>query len=182
MISKRTGDNVYIRALQKSDAPALLELNKENRKIFDQYSPVDRTDDFFTLKYHEEMIDDFQKGWEADKQYGFGIFVKGTDQLVGTVSLFFVERGTAEKCMIGYGLDHRYQGKGYMTEAVKLATKFGFEEAKFHRIEAGVMPRNIGSIQVLEKSGFTREGTLRDELKINGKFEDHYIYSLLSTD
>ncbi|WP_117168002.1 GNAT family N-acetyltransferase [Paraliobacillus sediminis] len=182
MKSELTGTNITFRALQKEDATVLLDMNKENREIFDLYSPVDKKDDFFTLEKHEEMIEKDQKAWEEDKGYEFGIFINGTNQLVGTVSFFFIERGTAEKCMIGYGLDHRYKGKGYMTEAVKLAIRFAFEEADFHRIEAGVMPRNKGSINVLEHCGFTKEGTLRDQLKINGKFEDHHIYSVLSTD
>ncbi|CQR45829.1 Putative ribosomal N-acetyltransferase YdaF [Paraliobacillus sp. PM-2] len=182
MKSKLNGKRIYIRALQKNDAPALLEINKENREIFNCYSPVDKEDTFFTRKSHEEMIEDQQQAWLNDRQYGFGIFTNQTDKLIGTVNLFFVERYTAEKCMIGYGLDYRYKGNGYMTEAVQLAVRFAFKEAGFHRIEAGVMPRNTGSIRVLENCGFMKEGTLRDELKINGRFEDHHIYSRLSTD
>lgn len=41
-----------------------------------------------------------------------------------------------------------------MTEAVKLIVDFAFHELKLHRIEAGVMPRNLGSMRVLEKAGF----------------------------
>ncbi|WP_079710110.1 GNAT family N-acetyltransferase [Paraliobacillus ryukyuensis] len=176
------GKNIYIRALQKEDAQALLEMNIENREIFDRYSPVNRSDDDFTLENHEKQIKEGEDSWNADKGYNFGIFINESNKLVGTVSLFLIERGTAEKCMVGYGLDHRYSGNGYMTEAVKLVTAFAFEDKAFHRIEAGVMPRNTASIRVLESCGFYREGTLRDQLRINGKFEDHHIYSLLATD
>lgn len=69
------------------------------------------------------MISEDQKAWLEDKQYEFGIFIHQTDKLVGTVSFFFIERGTVEKCMIGYGLDHRYKGNGYMIEAVKKGKK-----------------------------------------------------------
>ncbi|WP_182200329.1 GNAT family N-acetyltransferase [Paraliobacillus salinarum] len=182
MKNKLIGNKIYIRQLQKDDATALLEINKENREIFNRYSPVDKEDAFFTLESHEEMIEVQQQDWSEDRQYGFGIFINETDQLVGTVNLFFVERNVGDKCMIGYSLDYRYTGQGYMTEAVHLAVIFAFQEAGFHRIEAGVMPRNTGSIHVLENCGFTREGTLRDELKINGTYEDHHIYSRLSTD
>ncbi|MFB1050688.1 GNAT family N-acetyltransferase [Paraliobacillus sp. JSM ZJ581] len=182
MKSKWIGKKIYIRQLQKEDAAALLEINKENREIFNRYSPVDQEESFFTLKNHEEMIEAKQKNWSEDREYGFGIFIKEADKLVGTINLFFVEREVGDKCMIGYALDHRYTGHGYMTESVQLAVTFAFEEAGFHRIEAGVMPRNTGSIHVLENCRFIREGTLRDELKINGKYEDHYIYSRLSTD
>ena len=48
-----------------------------------------------------------------------------------------------------------------MTEAVQLVVKFAFQELRFHRIEAGVMPHNRASIQVLLKAGFHKEGIAR---------------------
>ncbi|AKP46456.1 Ribosomal-protein-S5p-alanine acetyltransferase [Bacillus smithii] len=35
------------------------------------------------------------------------------------------------------------------------------------------MPQNIGSIRVLEKAGFHKEGLSKQNVKINGKWEDH---------
>jgi RimJ/RimL family protein N-acetyltransferase len=46
-----------------------------------------------------------------------------------------------------------------MSEAVRLVVDYGFQELKLHRIEAGVMPHNIGSIRVLEKVGFEARQT-----------------------
>lgn len=48
-----------------------------------------------------------------------------------------------------------------MTEAVRLVVGYAFHELKLHRIEAGVMPRNLGSMRVLEKAGFHKEGIAR---------------------
>jgi ribosomal-protein-alanine N-acetyltransferase len=41
------------------------------------------------------------------------------------------------------------------------------------------MPGNTGSIKLLEKLGFVYEGTARQYLFINGKWEDHNHYTLL---
>ena len=35
------------------------------------------------------------------------------------------------------------------------------------------MPRNKASLRVLEKNGFTNEGTASEYLNINGVWEDH---------
>jgi ribosomal-protein-alanine N-acetyltransferase len=77
-------------------------------------------------------------------------------------------------------LDKDHNGKGYTTQAVKLIVKHAFEELKLHRIEAGVMPHNIGSIRVLEKAGFHKEGLARKNVKINGKWEDHEVLAILN--
>ena len=54
------------------------------------------------------------------------------------------------------------------------------EKVKLHRIEAGVMPRNLASIRVLEKAGFHKEGIARKNVKINGKWEDHQLLAVIN--
>jgi len=51
-----------------------------------------------------------------------------------------------------------------------------------HRIEAGVQANNTASIKVLTAMGYSREGTARGYLKINGTWQDHDIYAKLSSD
>lgn len=107
------------------------------------------------------MIELWTKEREEDRRYSFGIFLNENDELIGEISLFDVVRGPMMKCILGYCLDEQQNGKGYMTEALHLIMKFAFKEANFHRIEAGVMPHNVGSIRVLEKAGFKKEGYAR---------------------
>ena len=57
-----------------------------------------------------------------------------------------------------------------------------FHVLDLHRIEAGVQPHNIGSIRVLEKAGFQKEGLSRQNVKINGEWKDHYLFAILATD
>ncbi|MFS0559309.1 GNAT family protein [Terribacillus sp. 179-K 1B1 HS] len=175
-------ERLQIKPLEGKHASELLDLNLRNRELFESISPVERSDSDYDLEKYRKNIEAAKKDWKEGIRYEFGIFLKPDDSLIGTVSLFFIERKTAEKCMIGYSLDEAHNGKGYMTEAVQLALDFAFGEAKFHRVEAGVMPRNLGSIAVLEKCGFQREGLERDLLRISGQFEDHYKYSILATD
>lgn len=85
-----------------------------------------------------------------------------------------------QSCILGYKLDKEEVGKGYITEALKVAIDIIFKEYNLHRIEAPVMPKNRSSINVLQKLGFTDEGVTKKMLKVNGVWEDHIRYSLLN--
>jgi ribosomal-protein-alanine N-acetyltransferase len=83
---------------------------------------------------------------------------------------------------MGYFIDQQYNGKGYATQSVHLAIQFAFGKIDLHRIQAGVLPRNIGSIRVLEKNKFRYEGLAKRYLKINGQWEDHNLYAITRED
>lgn len=69
-----------------------------------------------------------------------------------------------------------------MLEALGLVSRFAFDTLRLHRIEAACIPDNKRSIRVLEKAGFQREGLLRSYLRINGIWQDHYLYALIADD
>ena len=71
------------------------------------------------------------------------------------------------------------QGAGLASEAVAAVVDRLFAELGVHRIEASVDPRNVASARVLEKLGFVREGTLREDCVVNGEVSDSWVYGLL---
>jgi [ribosomal protein S5]-alanine N-acetyltransferase len=97
------------------------------------------------------------------------------------MGLFGLNLGVAkyQSAEIWYKYFPIYWNKGYATEAVNAALKFGFEELHLHRIHAGCATENIGSIKVLEKSGFKREGYHKKILPIRGNWIDNYEYAIL---
>jgi RimJ/RimL family protein N-acetyltransferase len=171
-------ENIYIRPFIPEDAAALLKLQTENRPFFEKFS-IERKESFYTLEGQLERIKSFQKDSQNDQSYNFGIF-NNDGTLIGTIGLTQVLRSSLQCAFIGYDLDKKQNGKGYMTEVVKLSVEFAFNELKLHRIEAGVMPHNIGSIRVLEKSGFHKEGIAVKNVKINGKWEDHQVLAIIN--
>lgn len=67
-----------------------------------------------------------------------------------------------------------------MTEALEAVLGFGFREVGLHRIQAVVMPGNVGSERLLEKLGFQREGILREYENWGDKgYVDVTMFSLL---
>ncbi|HEY5561373.1 MAG TPA: GNAT family protein [Clostridiaceae bacterium] len=174
-----TCNKVYIHFFENTDAEALLDLHLRNGELFQKYSPT-FDDDYYTLESKRKDISNSIKQRKEDKIYSFGIYLKDNGKLVGDVSLYHIFRGPLQRCLIGYSLDKQYNGRGYTTEAVSLAVEFAFNELKLHRVEAGVMLSNIGSVRVLEKVGFNREGIEQKGVKINGQWEDHQIFAIIS--
>jgi RimJ/RimL family protein N-acetyltransferase len=82
--------------------------------------------------------------------------------------------------IIGYALAPEHWGKGYASEAVKAIIDFAFSTILMHRLYALVDIENKGSINVLEKCGFTYEGTLRENKISKGTRRSTHIYSLLA--
>ncbi|MEC1582474.1 GNAT family protein [Bacillus subtilis] len=174
------GKTIYVRPLEVKDAEENLQLQSENRDFFEQFSMI-RADDYYTVEGQRKRITEYQERLEKDEEYHFGN-IASDDRLIGTVSLFQIIRGALQTAFIGYFLDKAYNGKGIMTEAVRLVVDYAFHKLKLHRIEAGVMPRNLGSMRVLEKAGFHKEGIARKNVKINGVWEDHQVLAILNPD
>jgi [ribosomal protein S5]-alanine N-acetyltransferase len=176
---KLIGNQINVRLLEENDAESVVQLELKNREFFQLYSPK-RQEDFYTYEIQLKRIREGLEKSKQDQAYSFGIFLNETNELIGNLSLIEVLRGFLQTGLIGYSLDHDFNGKGIMSEAVKLVTDYGFQVLKLHRIEAGVMPHNIGSIRVLEKSGFEKEGIARKNVKINGKWEDHQMLAIIN--
>ncbi|WP_074598288.1 GNAT family N-acetyltransferase [Sediminibacillus halophilus] len=173
------GKYIYLRPFETADAAQTLQLQKRNKRFFERFS-MTRSEAYYTLSAQQKLIESFREKREADEEYHFGIYQKSDHLLVGTIQLFQVVRGSLQSSFIGYFVDKNYNGKGYASEAVKQITSYAFDVLQLHRIEAGVMPHNKGSIRVLEKAGFHREGIARKNVFIDGKWEDHLVLALLN--
>ena len=93
---------------------------------------------------------------------------------VGYVPGIDVERFSAE---IGYWLGESYWGRGIATEALQLVTTHVFEAFNLLRLFALPFADNAGSIRVLEKAGYVREGLLRSSSVKYGQPRDQLIYA-----
>ncbi|MBO1513757.1 GNAT family N-acetyltransferase [Metabacillus bambusae] len=176
---KLKSSHVFLRPLEITDAEDSLKLELRNREFFQNYTSL-RDPSFYTLEGQLTRIKKNKEMQEQDQYYLFGIFLNEIEELIGYIMLSEIMRGPIQHCFIGYFLDKNQNGKGYMTEAVHLMVTFAFKELKLHRIEAGVIPHNIGSIKVLEKSGFHKEGIAKKNVKINGRWEDHQVLAIIN--
>ena len=132
------------------------------------------TSDFESLEFINIVMEMYNKRKPAP----WAIEFKEDKKMIGTIGFhnWNMEHFSAE---LGFVLSPLYWNMGITTEALKRIIKFVFEETNINRIEAKCEPENSASSRVMEKAGFTYEGTLRDELRIKGKFRDYRHYSIL---
>jgi ribosomal-protein-alanine N-acetyltransferase len=80
---------------------------------------------------------------------------------------------------LGYCLGDAAWGHGYATEAAGAVLQWAFDTLDLNRVQAETDTRNVASARVLEKLGFVREGTLREDCVVNGDVSDSWVYGLL---
>ena len=76
---------------------------------------------------------------------------------------------------LGYCLNRTARGQGHATEAAHAVLRWAFDTLDLNRVQAETDTRNAASARVLEKLGFLREGTLRED----GDVSDSWVYGLL---
>jgi RimJ/RimL family protein N-acetyltransferase len=106
------------------------------------------------------------------------IFLKDTGEFIASSGLHRIN-WDVPKFEIGYWIDTRYSGKGYITEAVQEISNFAFNELKARRIEIRCDSKNEKSRKIPERIGFTLEGILKnDSISADGKgLRDTCIYA-----
>ena len=107
------------------------------------------------------------------------IVLKSTNAIIGTAMIFNFNK-EANHAEIGYVIHKDYWGKGYGTETVFLIVNFVFSVLRLHKIHANVVDTNVGSIRVLENSGFELEGRLKDYYFIDGRYFDGLVFGKLN--
>ncbi len=90
------------------------------------------------------------------------LFDKETGQFIGSSGLHRIN-WDVPKFEIGYWIDTRFSGKGYITEAVKDITEFAFVNLNARRVEIRCDSKNTKSSAIPEKLGFILEGILKHD-------------------
>lgn len=80
---------------------------------------------------------------------------------------------------MGYCLSDAAWGHGYATEAARALLEWAFGALDLNRVQAETDTRNVASARVLEKLGFVREGTLREDCIVDGEVSDTWVFGLL---
>ena len=168
---------IELRETVEEEAPAFLELILRNRDFLEPFEPR-RPDGWFTLDAVRNELARADRDRRSDSAFAFGIWELESGSLVGRIALTNVARGAWQNATLGYFVDQQRGRRGYATWAVREALAFAFGWANLHRVQAGVMPRNLPSIRVLEKNGFRHEGLAQRYVRVNGTWEDHQIYAM----
>ncbi|HVX18873.1 MAG TPA: GNAT family protein [Acidimicrobiales bacterium] len=177
------GRRVSLRPLQLADFHQWREVRLANASWLLPWEPSRpasapdpvRDRDAFAIRCSARARD-----WQLGTGYGFGIFV--AERLVGEINLNSVQRGAYQNAYIGYWVDHRVAGNGYVPEALVVLARFAFERVGLHRVQVSIIPRNARSRRVADKLELRNEGIAERYLEINGVWEDHIRYALTRED
>lgn len=165
--------NVEIRGWEENDAEYLSEI-LNNRKILDNLRdglpfPYTKND---ALEYIIAMRN-------ADKNDVFAFAITVDGKVAGSVGVFRQSNIHCKTAELGYYIGEKFWGNGVGTSAVKKSVDFVFTNSDVIRIFAEPFARNIASCRVLEKAGFSFEGTLYANAIKNGVIEDMKMYALI---
>lgn len=163
---------VYLRALEPEDYQKLHQW-RNDEEIGRYFSGTK----LFTSTLNE-------KKWIEDKIFdkenvSCAICIKETDEFIGCVflnSIDYLNRSGHCPTFIG---DKTHWGKGYATDARVLILKHAFHDKGLERIWAHVVTDNPGSLRMLEKCKYKKEGLLRRASFVDGEFKDYFVLSIL---
>ncbi len=85
-------------------------------------------------------------------------------------------------CSLGYWIDERWEGKGFVTRSCRVLINYAFQELAMNRVEIQCAVENTRSRSVAERLGFYREARLAQVECRDGRYLDHDLYRLLKTD
>lgn len=164
---------VRLRPFEERDVQEVFSLYEDKEATRFGYSPkMDDLDDARALI--AEIVELAAKR----TLFHFGIATREDDRIVGHATIFQWVRAQ-RRAELGYSIRKDVWGRGYATEGANALLGFAFERLALRRVEADVDPRNPGSLRVLEKLGFVREGYLRERWEINGETQDGVFFGLL---
>jgi [ribosomal protein S5]-alanine N-acetyltransferase len=106
----------------------------------------------------------------------FAIDVDG--EAVGSIGLDIRKDVYSFTPLIGYWLGEEHWGKGIASEALKLLTNYAFTNFDAICVQALVFSENASSMRVLEKVGYTRQGTMKQSVIKRGVVMDEHIYAI----
>jgi ribosomal-protein-alanine N-acetyltransferase len=164
----------------------LEEITTEDLYLVHDIHSVAEVDEFNTLGIPKDL-DETRKVMQPDiddqvknprSRFCWKILHAETGEFIGLAGMFL----SNDRFKMGefyYKFYPTHWGKGYATETARALIKFGFNECKLHRIEAGVATQNSASVRVLEKSGMTCEGIRRKILPIRGEWKDNFHFAII---
>ncbi|EHR90343.1 ribosomal-protein-serine acetyltransferase [Staphylococcus hominis] len=166
--------DIKLKILEEREAGQLFKLVDSNRKYLAEFLPF--------VEYTKKAEDSKHFIHSALQQFidgnGFHCGIWSDKELIGVIGLHYLDL-VNKRTSIGYYLAEDFQKKGIMTRCTKALIQYIYEEYDINRIEIQMSTKNKKSRAIPIRRGFTQEGILRSDERVQGKFSDSYVYSLL---
>lgn len=168
-----TSERLLLRRFTINDLPAFLAYrNDPDVARYQSWDSTTTEQAQAYIDYHQQ-VEPYETGW-----FNFAIEERATHRLIGDIGLNIFEHDS-QQGEVGYTLASQAQGKGYATEALRTVLNYAFGELKLHRITASCDVANQGSIKLLERLRFRREGHFVESYFDQGQWTSEYHYAIL---
>jgi len=129
----------------------------------------------------EEYVRYKKVAWISRERLVPKIVDKSTGKIIG--QLWIEPKWDRMIFEIGYFIEEKSQGNGYITESVNKIIEFLFKELGANKLEIHTKSTNSKSIGVAERCGFTKEAQLRERSRTNeGVLVDLLVFGLLRSE
>lgn len=166
-------DEIILKTQQLDDIKERYQVIDENRDFIKKWL---RWPDFY--KQPEDLIEYTKACQEKEKNgesYAMGIYYK--NEYVGSIEIMKANDKN-KKCEIGYWLSKKYNGKGIMTRSCRAVIEYAFNTLDLNKVSILAATENFASQAIPERLKFIKEGTLRENEYLYGKFIDCYTYGM----
>jgi ribosomal-protein-alanine N-acetyltransferase len=169
-----TGSSIILRTFRDPDLEGLYDLIADVRTIGDHWPLRIGSESEWLKRFREN-------GWWTE-DFGRLLVTDHAGNRLGYVN-YYKSSHSYQGLEIGYRIFRpEDRGRGVMGEAIPLFVAYLFEAKPIERIQALAHPENRASCRLLERSGFTFEGTVRRAHFDRGTFHDLRMYSILRTE
>jgi RimJ/RimL family protein N-acetyltransferase len=171
-----TGEKIRLREYRKEDIPKALKFmnDPEIKRFLTPGIPF-----LYTLEDETKWYD----GQSALKDtYNFAIESLDEKNYIGGCGINSLDWKNSVAVVGIYIGEKTFWGKGYGTDAMNVLIKFIFEQMNINKIKLNVYDFNQRAVKSYEKSGFVKEGVLRQEIYKDGKYHDEYVMGLLRSE
>ena len=174
-------DRMYMTLSNPKLAKEVADFNLRNKEALRDTEPA-RPLSYYTVRGCRDYLREDYKDAKRGSEFRYYLTLKGSKKIIGTVCIGSILFGSVKSCTLSYKMDKDYRKQGLCSEAVEEIIHVAFKILQLHRIDAMVMPRNRGSLRIMNKFGFEKEGLAVRCLEVNQVWEDHYRFALINDD
>lgn len=165
---------LHLRLIQPDYAGELSATVSQSKSL---HQWIDWCEPSFSHKDAEQFILATRLNWVKGTAYGFGVFRKSDDKLIGMVAINELYH-TFNMASLGYWVSDAYQGEGYAKEAFSALVEFCFSKLNLTRLEVVCDPDNQPSQKLTIACGAQYEVTAKNRYLFNRKPRTGMVFSI----
>ena len=168
-------ERLILRKVVDEDAETLYKNIYNNFDYYKYYYQLP----FKNFEEYKTLVEKYKEYYAKGNHFRWGIVLKETNEIIGLTQLH-TRDNVNNHCKIAWIIGYNYNKKGYAKEATEAVIKFGLEKIKYHRIDAEIVEGNQPSINLAEKLGMHFESTREDDYRVEGKYYNHKVYTIIN--